>query len=276
MSRVRPAAAVILTERHPALLELVNAHRLAIDAILFENARKGQTTCRVLDRDGIPYVLKHRAVDVVSLRQEIDFYRRFSPRWFLPELVSFGSDFMLIRYYRSSTLRAFLLSRQDRERTLRVLESVLRFVSEFYDPSNYFIDDATRKALVSRFRKLLCSGQMHLQRSRVEERFFKILSKPTGWMLYRYIRRRRFGPGQAIHGDLHLNNILVMDDLSIKVIDWENTCIGSPLVDLLYLFPMIHKRCDLQISLEAIGLADTHLNRILTLFNVAVATNRKF
>jgi hypothetical protein len=152
---------------------------------------------------------------------------------------------------------------------------VERFVHTASDLSVAYIDDEAADAITGNYGRLLVSGQMHQKRTRLETFVAAAFRRVTAPAFRRLVPRFGRVHQQPIHGDLHLNNILVLSDRTIRVIDWETTRDSSPLVDLTYLIPMLRKKAHLPGSVLPVGL-NKRLRSTLTWLTLAVRTNRKF
>ncbi len=217
--------------------------RLTEAKILNVNERKGQVSATVRkDLTGSHYVLKF-ATNPKTIEPERLFYAQHAPKYnFVPKLIGSANNYLIFEYYQGQTLREFLSANRRSKERAEVLRSVSEVLEQLYGGNAIYIDESVRASLCDRLNALFTSRQAGGKRTRVETFVSKVVFRLVVPIFRQIIKDAGQPNPQIIHGDLHLNNILVLGDRSIKVIDWEKWGRGSSATDLLFLLPMINKK----------------------------------
>jgi hypothetical protein len=278
----------------------LGTHGFGVKEILFSSERKQQVTALVEDADGALYVAKWRSPehdrDGERLDEEIAIYRDGPYPAFMPKSVVSEPGLLVVEYVASTTLREFLLARQpgaDREDgvDVAVVNRLFDFFDQGYGFSSFYLSRQTFDHLMRYLWKLTSSGPAGT-RKRPMERFFNrfLVSLPVFLMKLFPINAPSVEQVPTrIHGDLHLNNILVDSTRrEITIIDWETTLSESPLLDFLYCTAMLGALLDdgpgkdaFETSVErSLSAMDVELRPFAKfffgLFGAIIATNSRF
>jgi hypothetical protein len=227
----------------------LESRRLRVERVLVASDTKQQVTALVADESQRPYVAKWRASERSdqnggSLQRELSVYRDNPNARYLPRAHVLDHDLLIVEYVPSCTLRQFLLARvvSAPSEVGPVLARFFGFFQEAWGFERFYFSSATHAALFPFMKKLCLSGPRNTPRHRHRLANAALVSAPLTW-LRATARTLQFEPAepQRIHGDLHLDNVLVTDaSHELKVIDWENSRSESPLLDFLYSTAMVH------------------------------------
>lgn len=250
-------------------LQLVDdLSKLKLDPIeiYFSNERKGRFTLLVKNIDSLQ-VLKWNKTHgfnehFIKLNKEINFYRKNKNEQFLPKLIYYENHFLLIEHFDSNNLRKWIIEYISSKKKFENAKGINVEFKKVIE--NYFVALSSLKKLgiaskekkinieryVTRyFSKLFKSGPMNTSRPPIEERlsrsyffvFYPLLKKRAGKIEKKINENNLTLSKGIIHGDLHLNNILVQKEKAdIKIIDWENISYNYTLFDLCYSFVMLY------------------------------------
>jgi hypothetical protein len=186
-----------------------------------------------------------------KLREEAAFYRTSDDSSYLPRYLSSGANFLEIEYVESTSLRHWLLNHDASPGELQtlfaayadILDSIAR-VEQRKD-----ISEKDLNLLQGSLNKLLLSGPMDAAPTPANKELAESYRKELSVVTRAYIKDKLSSAqdklGQAtIHGDFHLNNILVGPSGRLIVVDWENRRIGANLNDALYSAAMFYQLLD--------------------------------
>lgn len=239
------------------------ASKLSVKRILFKNTRRGSIDLLVDSWvTGVSLVVKCCHIDapkrtLSEFENEVRFYNAHGQSDAVPDLLWANDRLLAIEYFQSLTLRDWLLVYLDRleqdevkpelrivmERLFEGLVSLYASNISFRDMNADIRNDGLDivSALIDVYNIVHRSGPMGVTRGYIETRVSRFLgSLATGKVnnyLNHIVQRQQGHITRGLnHGDLHLNNILVSEDLMVKTVDFargsEN---GFPIVDLLYL-----------------------------------------
>ena len=226
----------------------IEARGLRLERILVASDHKRQVTALVADTSERQYVAKWRASGFAessgSLHQELCVYRDNPDAPYLPRVHLLDPRLLVVEHVPSSTLRQHLLTRLGSapSEVGPVLRRFLEFFQQAWGFERFYFSRATLTALFPYMKKLCLSGPRDSPRHRHRLPNAALVRGPLVW-IRAHASRFQFEARepQRIHGDLHLDNVLVSDASGVmKVIDWENSHFESPLVDFLYSTAMVH------------------------------------
>lgn len=239
------------------LVNKLSSLKYRLEKIVYHNPIKRRYTL-IISRNEIYYILKWNHPDeyehLNKLSKEINFYKNNKDKGFLPKLIYFESNLMIIEFIESITLREWLINYisslngdvvDDKFKSkINILSNNLK---ELYLEANENVElNSTFKSLTTYFGKLCTSVPMSAPRNRIE--FFLLRSN---WIINKrniskviqslWIQNNKGinnieSKSHSIHADLHLNNIIVpLKGEYIKIIDWENSTKGTIFEDINYL-----------------------------------------
>jgi hypothetical protein len=201
------------------------------------NDRKGTKALIVRDAQNA-YFFKHSTGPVSSpFHRELEFYRVHSGAQYLPPVVEVGADYILLEELSAMTLREALITGSEIP-----FDTIVAHLRAIYGPPlrrrpssfseafrllglcsnlvNSAPDDARRDASSwRRLRFLMIAPLMVLK--------YWLMCLRTPMRSYAYA-----------HGDLHLNNVLIVGGYAY-IVDWENSGSTSVAGDLAYFFSML-------------------------------------
>lgn len=221
------------------LQELASKYNAEILNIIQLNLHKGQATA-VMKISDQRCLLKYWHNTPRRVKAEASIEDMSNVSNFLPEVIAKGANHIVLRYYESLTLRQFIKTNRCRTEITQVIRNIDKFITSYYQYESYFFDEEVNRRVTKRFKQLMVSGQWGLNRSSAEKTFARaacFLLAP----MYRYSLPYQEGKAQIIHADFHPNNIIVLPDLTVKIIDWEDCRYGSAYEDLMFLTPIISK-----------------------------------
>lgn len=276
-------------------------NNLRLQKILLSNHRKQQVTALVHNEKNALFIAKWRANGADNEREnlgkEAQFYVDRPYPEFIPCANNLVENLLLIEFIPSSTLRTFLVTLdignpEAIERAASVIRDVFRFFREAYSYNTFHISAESYGLLPEYIQRLCCSGPSDSPRYPIENRLNSVLSlayKRKFRALARDLPVVEYSP-VVIHGDLHLDNILVPSDGSaIKIIDWENVRKASPVLDFLYCTSMIrallpphprlqqHLETQIEQAFPEMPATSRNINRqLLAIFESLIATNSRF
>lgn len=224
-----------------ALEKVLQENRLKFTQVIHSNLRKQQYVFLVHD-DRQSYMLKFHCEPDSGFHTEKRVYGTRESQY-LVKCHKIGRNFILLDNFEGITLRHALRRRSDVSKVvpLKALFDSSRF---FKDPCFRATPAEIRKALQGGLTRLLTSGPAdvrelplcHRKLARIISRVSKSLSGP----LFSFTSRRlSLTATNQIHGDAHLNNVLVNESGQIKWIDWENARAGSLSTDWLYFWAQV-------------------------------------
>ena len=242
--------------------------------------------------------------------KEIQFYLENRNLGFLPNLVNYGNNFLLLEYFESVTLRKWLIkylqsSKKKKEENIQNNFKILMkiFIEDLgkmflikqntrKDPSNI------QKQLLDNWTKFLLSGPMGSKRRKNEDIIAILINIsiriPISILFKKLINKNYIIQDDKFnwlsHGDFHLNNILVESEgTTIKIVDWENINKSSSLVDLSYIYVMIqflfedfplHQKYISTLFRNLLIKYNHHLEflffKICKYLKISISTNRRF
>lgn len=216
---------------------------LNVESILTFNPSKSQVTALVINPRKKRFILKVVGEkSLVHSQNEQKFYLEYGNQLsFVPKMIQCGPNYLLMEYYDTLSLRSFLLSQPSEEDLDKVLLNLKNLITSFYKPESYYVDSQVRQTLECQYRNLLVSGPQGQTRLLLIDYLFKGFARITS-PLAKLTLPEICGVSQPIHGDLHLNNILVEQrNLKLWIVDWENWCFGSSFEDIFYMSVMLEK-----------------------------------
>ena len=220
---------------------VLNNINYPVKEIFCFNERKQQITFKSFAEKFGEVVVKYSLKKTRTISNEIDFYVENHMKHYIPVLNDYGDNYFILKYYKSITLLNYLEKTVDKNEIKFILEKINEFIEDFYTVKPYHLNADVKKYLLGCFTKLLTSGQYGRTRYQLSQHIAGIVNKIARKLLMLSIKEKH-GNIQTIHGDLHLNNILVTNNNEILIIDWECTRRDSPLIDLMYLSAMINKK----------------------------------
>ena len=261
--------------------------------IISVNAAKGRYNLLASKKDGSSLFIKYNDVDAAgwnSFQKEKGIYRFLKGETSIPTVMYDEEDILAMEYFEDScTLREWLLNRENAKEFSCLIRSTLEKYRAFLAKmSEYPEEMGTLKAdneLSSFLAKLLLSGPYGSKVYKAERFRNRCL-----YHLFRWIYASRIkltDNAYAIHGDFHLNNILVNDG-EAYMIDLENVVRGNAAAELAYcyvqIWVLIHKNRELLDILEReirsifdIEMIDEgEFNTIIKLYQKAILCNRRF
>ncbi len=218
------------------------------EAHLMINPRKRQITALVRYPDGRRVVVKWADGDAPGLRREIEVYRTAEKLGYLVAPVVTEENLLVLEYVPSVTLRRWLLDYLDGLEGDRVegpferlIDRYAALFEETYTASDFAFGERTRETLINQYSRLFSSGPQGTALTPVERAVNRLRYHVAARRLRRAAPPYKDGKAheKRIHGDLHLNNLLVTEDQTLKLIDWENATFDSPFVDLIYSAVMV-------------------------------------
>ncbi|MBN2193641.1 MAG: phosphotransferase [Polyangiaceae bacterium] len=275
----------------------VERHGFVVEEILNHNPRKRQYTALVTDGARRRYVAKWRTLAEAGsdddLAREVEAYQDLARAPFVAQPVLCRPRLLVVEHVPSSNLRQFLLATMahDPARTTRVLDHFFALFDEAYGYERFYFSRDTYLALFVLLKRLALSGPRGTPRTQRRLANAACMLAPIR-RLRSEIPRLTFDVAAPvrIHGDLHLDNILVPTESNdLKIIDWENSHFASPLLDFLYSTAMVgrllsphsalHRRFEtlLEQALSAMPTRAGDLARYFHgLFESVIATNSRF
>ena len=298
-----------------SLLACLSSTNLSPLRILFKNPTKGTITVLVhkpdsRDRYVIKWCKKNAPRETLQgFNKELSFYKKYNERSYAPNLICAQERLLILEYIPGCTLREWLIRYVDRMHADDVSQSFRRLVDILLDkledlylenlnsvhPRIHEQPDKLISYLVSIYGKLYSSGPMGTSRGKLESKISKHLGRIARRRVSHFIQDllRHGGTSTAqglVHGDLHLNNMLITDDYDMKIIDFSNYSVnGFPLVDLLYFTAMVgailrahpkHKQyfkrqLSERLLLKLSGAAE-YFERFLPIMELSVSINSRF
>ena len=250
------------------ILSFFEEHGICSYNLIEYNEWKGRY-CYKFEYDKKELFLKWNDCDLThmshkqSLQREIYAYnllreKNITPLLYL-ELKSDGdqhqiivpSDLLVTEYISGfTTLRTALKEKQycsDNEEIIRIIKQTLNAwqnciftlsTGTLENIPNTF--EETPTMLFDRyFGSLLCSGPFETKGSHYELYRNRLLKKVMNAQLKKVLKRYLNNIQKyIIHGDFHANNILI-NEHACKIIDLENIHLGSPEIELVYIYSQI-------------------------------------
>ena len=261
--------------------------------IISVNAAKGRYNLRISAEDGRPLFVKYndeKAAGWNSFQKEKEIYSLLKGESYIPRVI-YNENILAIEYIEDScTLRELLLHDDDTELFSHLIRDLidkykafLRKINECPDRELKTLDAG--KALNSFLAKLLMSGPYGSKVYKIERFRNKCL-----YHLFRerYAARINLSENtRAIHGDFHINNILVADRKAY-IIDLENVVRGNAAIELAYWYVQIwvlvyHNRDLLRILEKEIRsifdmemVDEREFYTVVELYQKAILFNRRF
>jgi len=238
-----------------------------------------------------------------SFKTESDFYNNVSNNNLLSTFMK-NENYILFEKFLGTELSSFLqkdFSKNELEKLLEILFDAFdsTFLSEAFSnkQKTNLINDSCLK-FEDRLSNLLASGPKGTQNSKFEKfilrqifKFFSAKIKKFFFLISNEFVQNNFKIISKFgHNDLHCNNILINDDLNIKIIDFENTSKpGFFLVDMLYFFGTFSAICGkkkknrnviqnsfLKYLTQKTKIDKNLLTQLLNLFYFAAQSNSRF
>lgn len=282
------------------LLDNLSKKKLQLEEIIFFNLRKKRFTILVSNSKGSRYILKWEDISVIgksfSLCKEIAFYTKYENRFnFFPVLTDVDSNSIRMDYFDSITLREWLIDNkvQDIQLFQKAINNIIIDLDLLYKTE---ISGNNKEINFNKFiGKLMLSGPMNTKRTAIELTISRILNKLLGKLINPYFnlkyqqlfKAEKVKNFSLVHGDLHLNNVLINEQMDYKIIDWENAKNDFWILDLVYFLsntiPLLENPAKryLLAQIETIIFQNekkgiVFFKRVLNIHIRAVCTNRRF
>lgn len=261
--------------------------------IISVNAAKGRYNLCVSVEDGSPLFVKYndeKAAGWNSFQKEKQIYCLLKDETYIPRVI-YNENILAIEYMENSrTLRELLLYNDDTELFSCLIRDVIEKYRAFLGKLKEYPDVELKtfdadKALNSFLGKLLTSGPYGSKVYKIE----RFRNKFLNHLLRKgYAARIKLSKKTcAIHGDFHINNILVADRKAY-IIDLENVVRGNAAIELAYwyvqIWVLVYQNRNLLSILEKetgsifdMEMIDEHeFHRIVKLYQMAILLNRRF
>lgn len=261
--------------------------------IISVNAAKGRYNLLASVQDGSSLFIKYNDVNAAgwnSFQKEKGIYRFLKGETSIPTVIYNEKNILAMEYIEDScTLREWLLDNENAKAFSCLIRSALEKYRSFLVKLNEYPGEmGTFEAdseLISFLAKLLLSGPYGSKVYRVERFRNRCLYHLFRWT---YASRIKLSHNAyAIHGDFHINNILVNDG-EAYIIDLENVVRGNAAAELAYcyvqIWVLIHNNRDLLHVLEKEirsifdmeMLDEREFYAIVKLYQRAILLNRRF
>jgi hypothetical protein len=245
-------------ERLPReLRRLLESIEYEVEAVVSENPRKSRYNLRLTDDAGEPFFAKWSSESDKFHKSLMNEKRAYDRGWVshAPALLTCEGGLLIFKYENTIQLREYLhrVCCSTRESDLpsfsTVLSELVTVLRETYfddGRETRSIDRSTvADSLVGNYQKLLTSGPQDSERSSIEYYLAASAGSATesrAWTrIYEWLEQVELHT-QRIHGDLHLDNVLVDKETgSILLVDWETARWGNELEDLTYCFAIIQQ-----------------------------------
>jgi hypothetical protein len=236
--------------------KFLERNNLIVLKCLYKNENKKQYSYLLRSSEGKLYFCKRKEKlcekDIVLLKNEIDFFNKFSNQNFSPKMIAnYENEIILYQYINSVSLKMYLDSINIKKNDAILNEfktifsnliSVLKSINDF-TPMSHLREKTYKKKIILHWFNLINSGPLGSQTRKLEKPIKKIISmlfKPS----FKIVPNKkiqingRLGNtcGGITHGDLHLNNIIISrDKKEIKIVDWERWEDSFFFTDLIYI-----------------------------------------
>lgn len=285
---------VLLNREIPSeLLNELKRRNIYDYEVISVNIAKGRYNIRAMTEDQRDICIKYndaggRGRD--SLEKEKKMYQRLVGTLCVPAVI-WNESILATEYINNScTFREWLCEQDDRDRFSIYLNDTLQkykvFLNKINDVSgNGFNDSGDNNQLEIFFDKLLFSGPYGTGIYKLEKFRNRIIKY--------FLTKRKVFNNQAeakkclIHGDFHLNNVLVGDDKAY-IIDLENVSYGDANIELAYwyvqvwmliynnkeMIEILHKEIDKMFDADLFNIDE--FKKIVDLYRFAIIMNRRF
>lgn len=274
------------------LIDELKKRNIEICSVISVNEEKGRYVISALDKDKRDVCIKwnesYNCLGITSLRKEMSVYRWLGKTDCVPRVVC-NEEILVTEYIKESiTFREWILKNDDKE-------SFSMFINEVVDKYKVFLmklnerrrDEVetlkTDTQLEGFLSKLLYSGP-YLTKIHAFERIRNSLLRKT--------IERKFDVDISdnnfmIHGDFHLNNILI-SDTKAYIIDVENVIYGNCNIELAYwyvqVWVLIYDNCEfvkilnnaVEVLLRMKFFDEKQFWNVVKLYRMAILLNSRF
>lgn len=277
------------------LLHVLEKSHIHDYRIISVNNVKGRYNLETLTEDNKKIFIKYNenaAAGKIFFEKEKSIYRELERcgGQFIPAIV-WNEHILATEYIQnSSTFRKWLLEKADKDMFAEYLQDIISKYKVFLLELKISLvakqiegcDKEIR--LESFFNKLLFSGPFGTKTHKAE----KLRNKILKLFLRKYVDNIRVKDDRhLIHGDFHLNNILVSDG-GVYFIDFENVSYGSVSIELAYWYvqvwmlvyddkemtDILQKQTSSLFDMDFLN--EDEFNKIVTLYQLAILLNRRF
>lgn len=259
--------------------------------IISTNKAKGRFNLWALENDGKELCIKwncnENAYGKGTFKKEKEIYHWLEGETCIPKVV-YNEDILATRYIKNGcTLRQWLNKNDDRESFCHLIRDIIqkyqKYLSKINEHTPVNIEKLQGKEQFNMFlNKLLYSGPYGTKVYKIENIRNKILKK----LLKRQYAMDIKNGNSLIHGDFHLNNILI-DNSHSYIIDLENIVYGNVNVELAYwyvqVWMLIYDKKELreilykEVSVEMEEIIDIEeFSKVVKVYQNAILLNRRF
>lgn len=261
--------------------------------VISVNAGKGRYNLEALTEDNKKICIKYNDDTVkgkIPYEKEKIIYRGLEGTLCVPSII-WNENILATEYIENScTFREWLLEKTDKAMFEIYLQD---FVSKYKlfllrlnkIPMEKTMDYSNEKHLKNFFHKLMYTGPYGTKGYTVD----KFIRKILGVFLREYVANFQIKEDQyLVHGDFHLNNVLVSDRGEVYFIDLENVTYGSANIDLAYwyvqVWMLIYDDREMTESLQKYTrlffdmdvFNEEEFNKIVAVYQLAILLNRRF
>ncbi|MCL2718579.1 MAG: phosphotransferase [Lachnospiraceae bacterium] len=234
---------------------------LDIIEILFKNEKKGRITALAKQNETkliLKWNLSCKSLHIAKLKKEISYYREHQGENHIVPLSYAAENILVIEYFKGVSLRKWLESYLDEQKTgttdlvkqsfsncvTSLLKSLKMMYKEPLDKKAEFNEMAYQ--LCKRFRQVCCFKPLNgAYQSKFETKFcrwiYRIFRSLARTKIHHIVKKINTNDLYIIHGDLHLNNILIgLESNEAKIIDFEDVEPGFVLLDIIYLYSLFY------------------------------------
>lgn len=277
-----------------SLEQLLNKYNVNTHKVLSTNPYKERWCLCGIDESGKEVFIKWNGtsnkIHFDKLNFESYFYRVLSADNISPRYMYGENGFFILEYLRDSdTLRNFLLKSTNQNIIITALENTMDAYIKFSEIIADHRDMLTERKFNDCFLECLASLLKSGPADSKFYRFESIFNKFIYLYMKKYIPKVSISTKSAIiHGDYHLNNILIGKDTRSYIIDLENFCIGYKEIELAYWYvqswallsnkPKVQKYLEnrFTIMITELSLDRDLLDSIISCYKAAISFNRRF
>lgn len=238
------------------LIIFLDKKDLKIDKQLFYNSKKERYTLLVKNKYDERFILKWNAtneeyeIHLNLLKKEIDIYLSSEHIDYIPQLIEYGENYLIIQYIEGKTLREYIedIKGKNYDFVYNEFNDIINKINDIY-LKKYIIGCNLNKnklefykAIIPIMYKLALSGPNGTAPKGIRRIFLKANVRIKQYKMRKVIMNYDIYKTNNIHNDFHLNNIIVDKSRKLYIIDLENHIHGYILVDILYSFNLLKKQ----------------------------------